>query len=119
MSVCLSALFDQLRAQAPQDDLPAPDESLIQGMIEYASKSTGKSPELLRQQIVASQGNNRWRTQKGYWLMLGDLEVSPRTDLHLGGGRRIAVQPLVCGWSLVGAGFAFARGRCRRTAQGR
>jgi hypothetical protein len=78
--------FEPLRAAAANDELPAPSAQLVEGMVEYGTKVTGKSPDALRALIQASQSGGAWRAQTGLGMVLGDLEWSESSQGALGGG---------------------------------
>ena len=101
-----SSQFDRLRAQASTEDLPPPDQRLVEGMVAYASKATGRSPDELRQKISASQGNRQWRMQRPFWLAFADVELSPASDTYAGGGLaglRLSPSPLNGVWWVIGS----------------
>jgi len=78
--------FEPLRNAAAADELPAPSAKLVEAMVEYAAKVTGKSPDALRAVVEASQSGGAWRAQTGLGFVFGDLEWSQSRQVALGGG---------------------------------
>ena len=78
--------FERMRQAASRDELPAPTDELVRGMVNYAAQATGRSASELRAKVELSQKRGAWRAQRGHWLVLGDLELSSSSALGVGAG---------------------------------
>ena len=84
--------FERMRQAASRDELPAPTDELVRGMVNYAAQATGRSASELRAKVELSQnaarGGSAW-----HWLVLGDLELSSAAALGGAGVSALRLQP--------------------------